>query len=71
MLKAGMQDGKPAHWLCAKCFEQGHKSLMQFKGQDKLKDGYLGYESAYGCDGCGASFKVHPSTEPTHQRQTS
>lgn len=35
VVKPGMENGEPAHWLCVKCFSHGQKSFMQFKGQDR------------------------------------
>jgi hypothetical protein len=58
MPKPGMENGEPAHWLCANCFNQGRKSFLLFKGQDTSKSGGRGNESTYGCDGCRSSFKV-------------
>lgn len=66
MPKPGMEDGKPAHWLCVNCFEQGRKSPLQFKGQDQTKTGGLGPESSYGCDACRASIKVSFRTKPAY-----
>jgi hypothetical protein len=64
MLKAGMQAGQPAHWLCTNCFEQGHKSIMQNKGQAKPGTG----DDIIGCDRCKGSFTVLPRTRPTYDR---
>ena len=64
MPKGGVESGKPAHWLCANCFDQGRKSFLQFKGQDKTPTGGRGMESTYGCDACRASVKVSYRTKP-------
>ena len=57
MLKLGMENGQPPHWLCANCFNHGAKSFLVFKGQDRDVRG-RGQESAWGCDNCRASIKV-------------
>lgn len=67
MPKAGMENGEPAHWLCANCFNQRRKSFMQFKGQDRRPGGGLGDDSAYACDACKGSIKVHYSKKPSYE----
>ena len=64
MPKAGVDSGKPAHWLCVNCFDQGQKSFLQYKGQGTTTSGGRGMESTYGCDGCRASVKVSYRTRP-------
>lgn len=66
MPKPGMERGQPAHWLCTNCFDQGRKSYMQFKGQDRGPGGSNGQETAYGCNGCKGSIKVGWRTKPTY-----
>lgn len=66
MPKPGMENSQPAHWLCANCFEQGHKSLLQFKGQGGQGSGGNANESAYGCDRCKATLKVHWRRKPSY-----
>ena len=63
MPKEGMEGGKPAHWLCANCFEQGRKSFMQSKGQPRQGSG----EEVYGCDLCKGSFTVMGRTRPAYR----
>lgn len=64
MPKPNMENGEPAHWLCANCFNQGRKSFLLFKGQDASRGGGRGAESTYGCDGCKSSLKVFYRTKP-------
>ena len=64
MPKPGMENGQPAHWLCANCFEQGRKSFLQFKGQGVSAGGSRSNESGYGCDACKASIRVFYRTKP-------
>jgi hypothetical protein len=63
MPKPGMEQGEPAHWLCANCFNQGRKSFLQFKGQGLTKNAM---ESTYGCDACKGSLNVASRTKPTY-----
>jgi hypothetical protein len=63
-LKLGMENGEPPHWLCANCFNQRRKSLLQFKGQDKRPGGGNAETSNYACDACRSSFKVHYTIKP-------
>lgn len=60
--KAGMENGEPAHWLCANCFNQGRKSFLQFKGHEPKTIG--GPTSKFGCDGCKGSIVVSWGATP-------
>lgn len=66
MPKPGMENGEPAHWLCANCFNQARKSFLLFKGQDTQKNGGRSSESTYGCDACKGSLKVFYRTKPAY-----
>jgi hypothetical protein len=63
MPKPGMENGQPAHWLCANCFGQGHKSLLQFKGQGSSS---ASRECTYGCDRCKGTMAMHWRRKPTY-----
>lgn len=64
-VKAGSEMSEPPHWLCAQCFGQSRKSLLQNKGT-------TGPDATYGCDACKSSFKVpfryHPALLSSSQR---
>lgn len=67
MLKPGMENGEPPHWLCANCFGKRHKSFLQFKGQDArspVTGGSRGDHSNYGCDTCKGAVKVYYTRNP-------
>lgn len=64
MLKPGMENGEPPHWLCANCFNRRQKSFLQFKGQDRDKSGGRGITSTYGCDGCKGTVTVYYTRNP-------
>lgn len=69
MLKAGMENGEPPHWLCANCFGKRHKSFLQFKGQDARSpvpgSNSRGDHSNYGCDTCKGAVKVYYTRNPS------
>jgi hypothetical protein len=44
-LKQDMARGEPAHRLCAKCFQNGKKAILQESGSDYMK-----------CHECGSEF---------------
>jgi hypothetical protein len=58
LLKPGMEEGEPPHWLCANCFNRRQKSFLQFQGQDRKLHGGRADTSTYGCVTCKASLKV-------------
>lgn len=62
--KLPMDEGEPAHWLCANCFNHGRKSFMQFKGQDRTPGGGRADTSTYACDACKAALKVNYTNNP-------
>jgi hypothetical protein len=64
VLKPGMENGEPPHWLCANCFSRSQRSFLYFKGQDRRPTGALGDESTYACDVCKSSMKVEFRQKP-------
>lgn len=65
VLKPGMENGEPPHWLCANCFNKGQKSLLSFKGQDTGPNGSRRDTSTYACDNCKMSFTVSYRRNPS------
>lgn len=65
MPKPGMENGEPPHWLCANCFENGHKSFLQFKGQVITRSGTRGDTSSYACIRCKDSVTVFYTRNPS------
>jgi NADH pyrophosphatase NudC (nudix superfamily) len=47
-LKQDMAHGEPSHRLCAKCFNNGKKAILQESGSDYMK-----------CHECGSEFYPH------------
>lgn len=66
MHKAGMENGEPAMWFCQTCFEQQHKSPLQFRAQDRGSNaaGGRGSHSRWGCNSCKAEIVVAYSRKP-------
>jgi len=63
MEKEGVADGKPPHWLCTNCFDNGHLSILQFQSRDAPKGGghVVDRWSCNTCDkGFGVMFRVSP-----------
>lgn len=60
MLKQHAAGDEPAHWLCANCFNDGRKSILQRKGRPRQGSG----EEAYACDTCKGGFTVLGRTQP-------
>lgn len=65
MQKAGMENGEPAMWLCQTCFEQRHKSALQFRGQPRNPGGGRGLHSVWGCNRCKAEVAVYYARKPS------
>lgn len=60
MLKAGMENGEPPHWLCAKCYTDRRKSFLQPKGGA----GPVSGEVRFGCDTCNGFISVPARINP-------
>jgi hypothetical protein len=56
-LKPSMADGEPSHWLCANCYQQGKKRILQGRG-----DGM--FSISWGCPDCKATLIAEPGTMP-------
>jgi hypothetical protein len=65
MHKAGMENGEPAIWLCQTCFEQRHKSPLQFRGQPRDPGGGRGMHAVWGCNRCKAEIVVYYARKPS------
>jgi hypothetical protein len=48
--KAGMENGEPAHWLCAQCFQHRKKAFLQPEERNPGRNSYLC------CATCGAEM---------------
>lgn len=60
MYKPGMENGETAVWLCQTCFDNRHKSPLQFRAQDRGSGaaGGRGSHSRWGCNLCKAEIVV-------------
>lgn len=62
--KEGMERGEPLHALCANCFQNGVKSILQCNGSVQVHD------RSWGCPRCGTSFKSQWSDMPALVRRS-
>jgi hypothetical protein len=59
-LKEGMEDGEPAHHLCASCYNEGHKSVMQTETRSP------GRCEVLVCHRCGSDLYLSGMRQPEH-----
>jgi hypothetical protein len=64
MHKPGMEQAEPSIWLCQTCFENRHKSPLQFRGQTHSERGGRGLHSKWGCNSCRAEVTVYYQRNP-------
>jgi hypothetical protein len=66
-LKEGMENGEPPHRLCAACYNEGHKSIMQTETRSP------GRCEVMVCDRCGSELYLTGMRDPEHHamRRTS
>ncbi|HKB59493.1 MAG TPA: hypothetical protein VKC56_05535 [Gallionellaceae bacterium] len=60
-LKPGMENGEPPHLLCAKCVNDGKKSILQTRLADE-------FGRIYVCHTCGSELRVDSGRSPDVQR---
>jgi hypothetical protein len=60
-LKEGMENGEPAHHLCAACYNEGHKSVMQTETRSP------GRCEVLVCHHCGSDLYLSGMRQPEHQ----
>ena len=51
--ETGQTPGEPEHWLCARCFDNHQRSVLQYKGRAPYKQEHL-----YGCPSCNSMIRV-------------
>lgn len=59
-LKPEESGGEPVHWLCAHCFPNRKRSILQFAGRTSNRG-----ESLYSCTVCRAQIRVPWRTNPS------
>lgn len=62
-LKEGMEGGEPKHYLCASCYQQSHKSILQSKTL------VPGRAHVLVCHDCGWHVYVSGMADPAHKNQ--
>lgn len=61
-LKVGMEQGEPPHEICAHCYQQGRKSILQFAHTNAYR------QDVYDCFGCEKQCRFghqHEIPKPT------
>lgn len=64
MHKPGMEGSEPAVWLCQKCFEDRHKSVLQCQGKVMQAGGLHGLKFAWNCGRCKSGIEVGVNVSP-------
>jgi hypothetical protein len=59
-LKPGLEHGEPKHVICANCFQDGIKSVLQTETR------FPGRCEVLVCHRCGADLYIHGGREPEH-----
>jgi hypothetical protein len=59
-LKEGMENGEPPHHLCATCYNEGHKSIMQTETRNP------GRCKVLVCHRCGSDLYLMGMRDPEH-----
>jgi hypothetical protein len=62
-LKEGMESGEPKHYLCASCYQSGHKSILQSETWNPGRCNVLV------CHDCGWYVYVSGMSDPEHKSQ--
>jgi rubrerythrin len=60
MQKEGMRTTEPPHWLCANCFTNRKKSILQRQGTQGER------ERPWTCPNCRAGIQVHFTRKPEY-----
>lgn len=55
-VKEPHRGAEPVHWLCAACYQQRKKSILQITGAR----GPMGETQVWGCPACKAEIRVRP-----------
>lgn len=63
-VKEAMRGSEPPHWICANCYEDGKKSLLQPETR------FPGRTTVYVCHGCSAELIASGGREVGTPRQT-
>lgn len=58
-MKEEMSDGEPLHRICAHCYEEGHKSILQFKYNSDISG-----QDVYNCVRCKTQFEFGVQKDP-------
>jgi len=64
VLKKDMSNGEPPHWLCARCYTEGKKSLLQISTQPRMP-GLSIDATKWICSTCTAAVGINYTIFPT------
>jgi hypothetical protein len=56
--KKDAQPSEPSHWLCAQCYQNSKKSILQYHHGDHR-------DHVYDCSACGGKIRVDYSVSPS------
>jgi hypothetical protein len=62
VVKEEARGTEPIHWLCARCYEEGKKSLLQATRGILTRGG--GMEVVHECPRCKSSIRAQPGSDP-------
>lgn len=60
-IKEEEKGAEPSHWICAACYNQGKKSILQLNRKEKAGHFYICYE-------CCSEICDHSKRQPTKRR---
>jgi hypothetical protein len=63
--KPDVEEPKAPHWLCQQCFDDTHKSALQFRDVVAPMGG-LGMMAVWTCNRCKAEIRTGRHTTPAH-----
>jgi hypothetical protein len=58
-LKEGMEQGEPPHKICAHCYQQGRKSILQFSHKNPYQ------QELHTCFDCGKEYRLGQWIKPS------
>ena len=64
VLKPEMQGSEPRHWLCANCYNKGHKAFLQFREQLRTPSGGRSNQSRWICGSCKSEVTAQYNKKP-------
>jgi rubrerythrin len=66
VLKSEMQASEEPHWICAACYQNGKKFILQCRGRVFQIHGYGPSEEIWECPSCKTEIQTDFGTSPTN-----